>query len=520
MINKSVFTALSLVFLCTALSAQEKIKEVVTSNYNRNSVSMVCVQRGDSYDSQVSSAVRSFSLGDKYDINNITTKSVRLDKVRSESAYQTEIDGIVNRVGFAREILASIFNRDSNGMMDDKTVRYRGNYDAKDQDVINARASRVGTEALGDLGHGLVSGSYIVLTDFSKISRDVDTRGNVTWSTNAQAFVYQIGMDRDALNDFYEQCWIYDEDDQATRSAKRLAFQNLDIPMVPVAQANATGASSSVEAAANMCIRELITKLENRIPSWEVAVAVIGKRPLRAKIGTKEGLKNGDRYRAYSYTEDRGGNLKSVARGYLRATEISSNTGMAIGETEPSKFYQISGLANIDEGWTIKQTNDWKVGVLAGLKAGGLGGTALGVDIDYLMNVSNVGTMSYLFLTLGLDVTSGNGNYLPVQFGLGFAYGFHLTRFLEIAPYAAIGLEHMGLSVTDSSDDRFTRESALILEPGVRVAANVAYPLQVFGKIYYDVLTIQGPLYKMYNANLAVPHSSGAGVEFGVKWTF
>ncbi|MBO6170412.1 MAG: hypothetical protein J6O51_10685 [Bacteroidales bacterium] len=517
MMRNTLLSVLSLVLVCWSASAQEKIKEVVTSNYNRNSVSIVNIQRGDSYDSNTQRAVSGFSLGDKYDINNIRTKSLRMPKTRTEGVSQTEVDEVVANTAFAREILASIFNRDSNGMMDDKTVRYRGNYDAKDQDVINARAARVGTDALGDLGHGLVSGSYIVLTDFYKIERNTDSKGNVYWTTNAQAYAYKIGMDRDALDSFYEQCWIYDDDDQAAREAKNRAFRNLDIPMIPVARATSAGTGSSVEEAAESCMGNLITGLENRIPAWEVAVSIIGKRPLRAKIGTKEGLKNGDRYRAYSYTEDRNGNLKSVKRGFLRATEISSNTGMSIGETEPSKFYQISGIANIDEGWTIKQSNDAGIGVALGPKFLGLGNSVgIGLDLDYLMNVSNVGSMSYFLLSGSIDL--GKSDYLPLFVGLGFGYGLHLTRMFEIMPYAMIGGEHMGYSNSDKSNDRFLRESALVLEPGVRAAVNVAYPLQVFAKAYFDVLTLQGPLYKMYNEQ--VGHKSGLGIQFGLKWTF
>ena len=499
-----------------ALSAQEKIKEVVTSDYNRNSISMIALQRGDSYDSQAASAVRNFNLGEKFDINDIRTKTVRIGKTRSESLYQEEVDAAVAKAGLPQEILAFIFKRDSKGMMTDELVRYRGNYDAKDQDVINARASRVGTDALGDLGHGLVSGSYVVLPDFYKIERNTDSKGNVSYSANAQAFAYKIGMDRNGLDNFYEQCWIYEDDDQPTRESKLKAFRDLDIEMVPVATVFTSGSGKSVEAALQSCLSDVIYKLEKRIPAWEVAVTIIGKRPLRAKIGSKEGLKNGARYRAYSYTEDRNGNLKSVPRGFLRATEISSNTGMSIGETEPSKFYQISGLANIDEGWTIKQSNDLGLGVMAGLKVGGTGGTGFGVDIDFLSNTSNVGTMSYVFFSLGMDLA--HADYLPFQAGLGFAYGFHLTRFVELAPYAVIGLEHMGYSSTDKSNDRFTRESALLLEPGVRAAINVAYPLQVVAKAYYDVLALQGSLYRMYNEY--VGHKSGLGFQFGVKWTF
>ena len=527
MTKKILLSAAAAMFLSLVVSpAQEKIRQVVSSDYNRNSISVVAVERGDSYDSQVRNAVNGLNLGEKYDINKIPTKAVRLSKYRSESSTQEEIDALVASKSFGTEILGSIFNRDSRGMMDDKTVRYRGNYDAKDQDVINARASRVGVDALGDLGHKLVSNSYIVLFDYFKIDRYTDRNGKTTWSTNAKAYAYRIGMSPERLNDFYEQCWIYEEDDQATRDSKINAFRNFAIDMEPVATVSNSGAGSDVQAAAASCLGALINSLENRISDWEVAVTILSKHPLQAKIGTKEGLGNGDRYRAYSYREDKNGNLVSVKRGYLRATEIASNTGMALGDTEPSKFYQVSGIANIDEGWTIKQSNDYKIGAMLGLKVGGINKTTLAVDMDYLVNLKTSGSASYVLFGFGLDVGK-TGDYACFNLGLGYGYGLHFTRFFEFMPYATVGMDHISLSNTDSDDNRFLRSSALVLEPGVKAALNVAYPLQVYAKVCYDLL-IYGQtvndIYYRYNQALATyydnEHHSGLGIQFGVKWTF
>lgn len=47
MIKKIFISALSLFLLIPAATGQEKIKEVVTSDYNRNSISMVALLRGD-----------------------------------------------------------------------------------------------------------------------------------------------------------------------------------------------------------------------------------------------------------------------------------------------------------------------------------------------------------------------------------------------------------------------------------------------------------------------------------------
>ena len=504
-------------FISTATFAQEKVREVVTSDYNRNSISLVSLQRGDGWDNTAAAIVRDFDPGAKFDANDISTKSLRLSKTRSEAATQEEVNYAVDKVPFAREILAFIFDRDSKGMMNDKLVRYRGNYDAKDQDIINARASRVGTEALGDLGHGLVAGSYIMVVDFYDIRSERDKKGNVTWYADAQAFAYRIGITPAELDDFYEHCWIYEDDEPAAREDKIRAFNTLNIGMVPEARSSSSGSGKTAEAAMSSAINGLVTGLENRIDSWEVAVTIAARRPLRAKIGTKEGLRNGARYRAYSYKEDRNGNLLSVPRGFLRATEIADNTGMASGETETSKFYQISGLANIDEGWTIKQSNDMGIGVALGVKIGGLCSTSFMVDLDYLMNVRTGGSMSYLLLNGGFDLK--NTGVTNFQVGVGYAYGLHLTRFFELAPYLLLSVDYLSRSVS-SYESEYTalQKSAVVFEPGLRAALNVAYPLQVYGKLGYDWLTLQGSQYQTLNTY--ANHKSGVAFQVGAKWTF
>ena len=517
-----VFGALLVSFTA---GAQAKVQEVVTSDYNRNSVSMVAVQRGDVWDRTAYSIVTSYDPGAKFDINKIKTKTVKISKNRNDAVTQEEAGNAVYKVPFGREILSFIFNRDANGMMDDKLVRYRGNYDAKDQDVINARASRVGTDALGDMGHALVSGSYIVVTDFYNIYSKTDREGKVTWYASSKAFAFRIDMSSDKLNDFYEKCWIYDDDDPTARSAKIDAFNSMGIDMMPVASTTSSGSGKTAEAAMNSSMYGLLSGLENNISDWEVAVTISAKRPLRAKIGTKEGLRNGARYRAYSYSEDRNGNLISVPRGYLRATEISDNERISEGETEPSKFYQISGVANIDEGWTIKQSNDYGLGVSAGVRIGGFcSGASFMIDADYLINVSTGGNMSYILVNAGFDLARlGLSN---LQAGAGFAYGLHLTRFLEIAPYGSIILDHLSPSSSSlyyESDLTFLEKSAFVLEPGLKASLNVAYPLQIYGKLCADLLLPTGSYYRTYNNEYYLgsnKHKSGVGVQFGVKWTF
>lgn len=527
--KKLLITALSTALFCTAAFSQAKVREVVTSDYQRNGISVVAVERSAQYDSDVLQTVSRFNPGNKFDFNAIPTTSVRIPKDRTLSVSQAEANAAFNSVSFGKQILSSVFNRRADGTMDDKTVRYRGNYNAKDQDVINARASQIGLEALGDAGYALVNNSYIVFIDLWNITSKTDDQGKVTYYVNGNAFAYKTTFDEAWLNGFYTDCWIYDDDDATVRSAKIRAFENLDVPVSNVASASAKGNGNTLQGAMLDACQNLIINLENAIPAWNVALTVMATRPLRAKCGTKESISNGDRFRAYSYREDREGNLISVKRGFLRATTVSDNIGMATGDTEPTEFYQISGNANIQEGWTIKQSNDLKMGVSFGPRFGGFShgkngkslGLGLAVDVDYLLSINTKGFASYALMSAGLDVS--NAAYAPVFVGVGYGFGIHLTRMIELMPYAMI-LDDMLLSKSGTSSSGTNKTnlmsvSAFIVEPGVRISLNVAYPFQIYAKGFYDLMFYQGPVYKSCVSS-GLKHGNGLGFAAGIKWTF
>ena len=308
--NKIKLTVTLALLLPVLAGAQAKVKEVVTSDYNRNSLSFIAVQRGDSYDADVVAAMKAFSPGEKFDINKIATETIAASRRRASTSQNStndsvipaeEITSAVRGKSLDKEILSYIFGRDSQGYMNDKLIRYRGNYDAKDQDVINARVSRVGIEALGDAGHGLVSHSYVVVVDPYRLEKKVSDKGKVTWYASTKGYAYKLSLTPEQLNDFYGRCWIYEDDDDATKAAKRKAFNAFPTQMEQVAVVSASGSASDTQKAIYNSLSDVVTKLENQLSDWEVAVTIASRKPLRAKIGTKEGLSNGDRYRAYSY---------------------------------------------------------------------------------------------------------------------------------------------------------------------------------------------------------------------------
>ena len=583
---KRTVSVIALLSALLTANAQEKVKEVVSDDYDRSGLTVIVVSRGDMYDENSLDFVNTLVIDNKFDANPIGTRSLFLKKDRTQPLTAAEADSLIRNSGVSKEILGYIYNRKEDGSMDDALIRYRGHYNADDQDVINAAAAKVGEQHLA-WGEGLVNSSYILLLDFFNIRRPVDEKtGEVSDSyiLDANAFVYKIDCGSDKLNEFYVTSWASATDTPERKAAAREAFDSLRLDVVPVASARASSTSTSglaggsdayVDVLAGLLSKSLgqeedkegqvkektsapvpeentvvkaqknafadaMFKLEKMIPGWQVGVAVISVKPIKAKVGRKEGLSNGSRFRAYSYEEDRDGNLLSRKRGYLRAAEVSDNRQFATGRTEPSTFYQISGVRNIEEGWILKEKKDIKLGVSANMRIGGLSALSVNATLDYLIHFSKLGS-AYAIVSAGLDPLVYTQNQVfkdkednPVaisnfNLAVGAGYGFRAGRFVEVMPYVVVGTDYMKLDgdmvFEDFTDEENNKNAAFFLEPGLRASFQVAYPFSICLKGGYDLLLNDIDArthYDYINRNLdpRLRHRSGAFIEFGFRYAF
>lgn len=489
-----------LFLLCSVLyaSAQAKIGDLVSSKYDRNSVSYIYIMRGGDGDNYVNQFQRTMHISQKYDVNNIQTTELYFQLNRPSVVSQQSIINALNSKLVGKEIISFIYNRSSDGTFNDKVITSRGKYNAKDQDVKIAQASKVRDLSL-EWGEPLVNSSYIVVLDFTKFYTTKDKKGKITYNANVTAHAYKLIADRDVLDNFYEKAWADESSSEEEKKAARRAFDELSFSLEHVSTVTVSGSSSGDDAsylnACHSAYRSAVFELENAIPAWQTASAFIAKHPLRAKIGTKEGVTNGQLFRTYSYKEDKNGKLVSVKRGYVRATKVANNTGVATGNTTPSQFYQISGFANVQEGYTLKQKNDIKLGVALTCGYSPYLGIRIGIDMDYLMHISTWGASTYLLVNVGM-LPSIDASLTDEM--VGFAYGIPISRFFEIAPYVTGGIYSL-----------LSDEPSVVgygVEPGARFSVRF-YPFSLTVGVGYPVAII-GDVY-------ASPRITG-----GVKWTF
>lgn len=549
---KKLFTSLALCG-CLVVSAQEKVRENVQDDYKRNSLSIIVVDRGDNYDDTVFEAVRSINLGDKFDLNLIPTNRITISGNRANTVGGIEVGKAVNASDLGKEILSYWFDRQADGTMNAKRLEQRGNYNADDQDVLNARAAKVGPESLGDTGYALVSGSYVMILDYSGITSSKNDKQEVSWSVTTNAYVYQIDYSQDIEAQVIE-AWIYEDDTPEVIAQKNEAYAKILVGMSPKATVSYTTSAKEADGGVRAAIvegyGETLLRLENQIPAWNVTTSIALRNPLRAKIGTKEGVKNRMRFQAYMVKGDRKtGEPYTVSKGYIRATTIADNRGMATGQsTKFTEFYQISG-GKIDEGMTIKQKNDLGMGVSLGYKVGGL--APYNLTVDYLASINTKGFSHYGLLNIGYDMFSGSkigdkvGKYLDagdltgltdggisyINFGIGYGFGIRPIRHVELMPFIMGGGDYMmnhndflNENAGEETEDSFMDKVAWYGNAGLRINFNVKYPLQLFIQADYTLLFVkEGSYYEAFNELLKVGdlgHKNSFGVMAGVKWTF
>lgn len=548
---KKLFTSLALCG-CLVVSAQEKVRENVQDDYKRNSLSIIVVDRGDNYDDTVFEAVRSIDLGDKFDLNLIPTNRITISGNRANTVGGIEVGKAVNASDLGKEILSYWFDRQADGTMNAKRLEHRGNYNADDQDVRNARAAKVGPESLGDTGYALVSGSYVMILDYSGISSSKNDKNEVSWSVTTNAYVYQIDYSQD-IEAQVTEAWIYEDDTPEAIAQKNEAYSKILVGMNPKATVSYTSTAKEADGGVRKAIvegyGETLLRLENQIPAWNVTTSIALRNPLRAKIGTKEGVKNRMRFQAYMVKGDRKtGEPYTVPKGYIRATSVVDNRGMATGQsTKFTEFYQISG-GKIDEGMTIKQKNDLAMGVSLGYKIGGL--APYNLTVDYLASINTKGFAHYGLLNIGYDMFTGSkigdevGKYLDagdltgltdggisyINFGIGYGFGIRPIRHVELMPFIMGGGDYMmnhndflKEDAGEETEDSFSKKIAWYGNAGLRVNFNVKYPLQLFIQADYTLLIEEGSYYKAFNDLLKVGdlgHKNSFGIMAGVKWTF
>lgn len=512
---KKLFIAFFVSAAFISAKAQVKPKtDFVSDVYDRSSISVIVLEHGDRFDSFIIPCIHKIKIDSRFDVNMIPP-SVKVPFSRNQVLTENGLTEVLNQAQVGKSVVSYLYDRKSDGSFDDKTLKKRGAYNQSLKDRNIDMTSISPSDSL-ILGERLLDDTYVLVMD---LCPDRDT-------LHVMTSLYKLKWDEDMMTDFYANAWCEASDTDMEKASKVKAFDAMRFPLEHVK----TTRGKMIEWYLG---NEQMSWVQRAYSAWEsvvieemdkfqIASAIVETKPIEARIGTKEGVRNGRRYGVYSYRETADGRLQSRRQAYVRATEVGNNYSDPAVTT---LFYQISGAPMaVRKGMILKEKPDARMGVSVLYQAGGLS-NAIVAEVDYLAHIGRHGGKTYTMIDFGYGLQSvkAYSNY-RVSFGVG--YGIPFTRFMELTPYAMVGadlFDQKGSSYDNEfivdTDGRLKTPGVYYAEPGIKLGI-VAYPFSIVAKLNYQLMVSEGMSGYDHINETWFGNQSGLGAQVGIKYNF
>lgn len=381
----------------------------LTREYLRPSLTSVYFYDGSVHTENIASSLKEIQ-SEQFDLNVIQKNVFRLE-VASEEELQVQIENALNAMKLGNQIMKNWFPEFD---YKEKAFTYRileerGKYAATDNDVLMAKASSR-NDVINMLGEKLIDRSYVKVY---YLYQDAKTPKKV----NVRAFVYKLDYNKEVAAVFYENFTRPDAIETGNFPIKYLVEAKTSTYVEPDKEGKVDYMSK-----ASIIYESVYTKTAKLVADFKVQTTIVETAPVRAKIGSKEGLKIDDRYDIMELSVD--GEGKEVARrkGVVRVSYVADDQSLATGEsTDLSKFNKYIGGGS-QKGNTLLQHPEFGFGVSAMATT-----NAYGAMLEYRTKIKP-GFMAFLkYDVLSEDTNfsrAGLGVYQEKYFARNFFFGF------------------------------------------------------------------------------------------------
>jgi hypothetical protein len=523
-----IFLFLNISKLCIAQG-----KGVVSSEYDRNALTILFLNGNDKYSNQLVRAMDSLNVPEKFFDNTLTKRAIPLVVNRAEIArtdsYKQEapksaVDAAMKNSGIGREIIAKWFDRKPDGSFGVKILSQRGIYNANDNELLVANASKRGTAGLMDMGMSLVNKSYVMLIDVPELltmaeiyQRDTVPPAKQTmngFQGKMNIYVYKLDFSEAVAANFFENLWI--SENSSNKAERQSKFDNTDFRLLYINTFNESGAATQLNPDQKFApkqkspeqllktlleagVNQALFKLEKAESSFKVKAMITDMHPIAVKIGRKEGLKFDQRFFVYENLQNRKGEVYSKRRGVIRAKSVSNNLKATDGKTEPSYFYQVAGRKLDNMGMFIEQANAYGLNLYLGYTDGALGGPTGKFEIlisPLLYEVSGkkgkisrmTGTKIYIELAgqkQDFLTNSGSLNTGFIRYSGGLSKEMRLTKNSFLEPHIGYGMEE-----ATWKDYPGEKVESQFLEYGIGLGLNLKHNVQLIPSAnFFSIIT-------------------------------
>jgi hypothetical protein len=496
-----------------ALSGQNKGK-LVSDTYDRSSLTLILIdQPGFDYTSKLREGIAKVKIPEKYFENSIDLKFISV--THAPTVIGADINSIreaLNRGKTGNKIIAYWYARQADGTMSADRFLERGMYNATDADVLKAKGTKRGVDAIKDYGDKLIRQSYAVVLDYTNL-KPVNEQTIRGWNSEAKLYLFKVIFDDATQAKLYNELWIYPEDSPEVKAKKKAAFDQMNFDVEFVSQSATTLSETELKnPPANYRITltndqlfdvmmqqgldDCIYKVEKNVEELKVKTALYQVNPLMAKVGKKEGLAVDHRYFVYEFVyNEKTKSTTSVRRSVIRVKKVADNRNIATGDSKMSAFYQVAG-GHLEKGFTLQQRNDAGIGLYLGNEFGNVGGLSARLEA----NAGRIASVPSLYVYIGAGmqkktytkVPDKNGILLTpslqdinfLHYEIGVAKGIRLIKILELAPYGGFGYEE-ARNKDWKNDVQFTGNviKSMYVKYGANLSLNLRYNIQVVGGV-------------------------------------
>lgn len=377
--------------LLTAFPVQaQRLADDAETQYRRSSLySFLIAHPQAKYASQIDYVYLGLPTPDKYEDHNLNVRRVEALSGRAVQPY--EITAFLQGNQVARRLVAKWFNRDADGVFSVDLVADRGNYNASEMDVVEARMTKRGLAMLSDAGEELIGNTFVTVNDIVYIDKeqraqlasailqivaqaalvataaadDDDTEaiaGAIAGSAalgsiiadNLAGFkvkvtthLYQLVWNDSIANLFYSDYWVDENTPEAERLQRKALFEQSDLftlkylgkYKVKSEKTVMKGVHSNEDIIRKVCARAMdrnIVGLQKKFEAFKVKTPVIAVENGRvvAKVGKKEGLKPSTKFEVLQPVEREDGRMVYRRVGVVKPQkgQIWDNRYMAFEE--------------------------------------------------------------------------------------------------------------------------------------------------------------------------------------------
>jgi len=550
--------------------------EGVATTYDRIALTTIILENNSRYINDLKEASSGVLIPSKFDDNLIGTRYITAKKNQKEIRQALINNNVPN------DIIAKWFARDDEtGRLDMTVVHKRGMYNATDDEVKRASGSKLGLAKLKDAGELLINHSYILILAFENIQTMEEKyakqdaakkaiadkmgtdysptkRRKNGWDGDVTGYLYRLSFSDSIMNIIYNDLWIYDDDDATTAALKKEKFNQMKFPIeyVMMADGNADGSQYNqgeilapptqltrtelFSKMINTGMSAIIFDIEREIEEFRVKTPLYGTKPLRSKIGKKEGVTTEQRFFVYEFYQNKKGDTKANRKGVIRAKNVIDNREVATGESQKfTTFYQTAGFG-LMEGLMLQQRNDFGFGISGNSTlTGEIGGFSLKAE-------ANLGIMAGRFAGMDLGITqlkvygllgfqskeyASFGDYDDLNFSrlsVGLSKGWYFAHNFSFAMFAGYGMENAKsqdwIEDYDLEDDDYIGTD--YIHYGAYLTLNVFHWMQIMGTVNmhtlfgdaYDkdrAVISEGTMYDDYFTN-----RNGMSIDLGIRIEF